>query len=99
MKDIELRRQILLTFQVALLGMIPPHLRGVTVRWDSSSIAGIFFYDGIVTDAENENVSDVEAEVIASFPDFTINLEARRYEQPKDLSDEQLEAWVYRRME
>lgn len=99
MEDFELRRQILLAFQVALLGMISPHLRGVTVGWDSSSIAGIFFYDGFVSDADEEVVSDVEAEIIASFPNFTINLKAKRHDQSKSLSDEGFKAWVYCRME
>jgi len=98
-KKTQLREQILLTFQVAILGMVTPNLRGITVGFDSEKIRSVFIYDGPVTDIEEEVLSDIEAEIIASFPNHTIELEVKRNDHPASISEEYLDAWVYRRLE
>ena len=98
-EKIELRRSILLTFQVALLGMVMPNLRGITVGWDTDTIRAHFYYDGVIGDSEKESTSDVEAEVIASFPNYTVFTELLRLDFPQALNTEILIAWVYLRQE
>lgn len=95
----ELRQRVLLAFQVALLGMVTPSLRGVTVRWDERRILGRCFFDGPIGVAEREVCSDIEGEVIASFPEHEVQVIAERLDSPRDLTAESLGAWVYRRRE
>jgi len=97
--ETKLRRDVLLTFQVALLGMVTPSLRGVTVRWDCESISAHCYYDGEVTEAETEVASDIEAEIVASFPDHEVEVLAKRLDYPDDLTSRTLTAWVYARSE
>jgi len=97
--DNELRWRVLLTFQVALLGMVPPSLRGVTVGWNDRRIVGRCFYDGPIGDREREECSDIEAEVMASFPEYDVEVVAERLDASQDLNPELLNAWVYRRKE
>jgi hypothetical protein len=97
--EIALRRDVLLTFQVALLGMVDNHLRGVTVSWDEDRIEGVLLYDGALSDVEEETASDVEAEIMASFPEHEVSVAARRYDAPADLNASGLIAWAYRRRE
>lgn len=98
-QDREFRRRVLLTFQVALLGMVTPALRGVTVRWGERRILAHCLFDGPTGEEEREACSDIEAEVMASFPDHEVDVFARRIDAPKDLTPELLDAWVYRRKE
>jgi len=97
--EVDLRRQVLLSFQVALLGMVTSALRGVAISWDESQIDGVFLYEGDVTETELEIVSDVEAEVISHFVNHRINLQPKSYPPPRKLSDEKWDVWVYQRME
>lgn len=98
-QDRELRRRVLLTFQVALLGMVTPSLRGVTVHWDQRRILAHCLFDGPTGEEEREACSDIEAEVMASFPDHEVSVLPRRVNAPGDLTSELLDAWVYRRKE
>lgn len=97
--EIDLRRDVLLTFQVGLLGMVDDHLRGVTVSWDDGRIDGVLLYDGALGDIEVETASDVEAEIMASFPEHEVSVAARRYDAPGDLNAAGLKAWVFCRRE
>ncbi|MCP4582426.1 MAG: hypothetical protein GY839_12515 [candidate division Zixibacteria bacterium] len=97
--EIEFRCDVLLTFQVALLGMVVPSLRGVTVGWDEDSITGICFYDCDITDEEVEVASQIETEIYASFPDHEVSVTAVKYPMPNNLEIKVLEAWAYCRNE
>jgi hypothetical protein len=93
-----LRRDVLLTFQVALLGMVEPHLRGVTVSWTSSRIDARLVFDHATGD-DHATASDMEGEIMASFPNHRVEVKAIRRDAPADLNSEGLSAWVYRRRE
>lgn len=95
--DIELRRRALLCFQVSLLGMVRPNLRAATVSWSEKAIEGILYIDGEVDDEAIEDASDIEAEVMASFPQHEVSVIARKCEAPKEL--EMTGAWVFMRSE
>lgn len=97
--ELELRRGVLLTFQVALLGMVTPSLRGVTVGWDKRRIVGRCLFDGRVGESEVEAASEVEAEVMASFPDHEVSVTAEQLDEPAPLNSRSLTAWVYCRKE
>jgi len=97
--EVDLRRDVLLTFQIALLGVVDKHLRGVTVSWDEGRIEGVLLYDGRVGDLEEETASDIEAEIMASFPGHEVSVSALRCDAPAKLNVLGLNAWVYRRRE
>jgi hypothetical protein len=79
--------------------MVTPSLRGVTVHWDERQILAHCLFDGPTGDEEREACSDIEAEVMASFPNYKVDVLARRFDAPDDLTAELLDAWVYRRKE
>jgi len=97
--DNEFRRRVLVGFQVALLGMVTPSLRGITVGWDERRIVGRCFFDGPIGESERETCSDIEAEIMASFAEHDVEVVAERLDAPQDLTTELLDAWVYRRKE
>lgn len=95
----ELRRRVLLTFQVALLGMVTPTLRGITASWGDHRILGRCFFDGPLGEEEREMCSDIEAELMASLPEYEVEVSAERRDTPEELGPVSLGAWVYRRKE
>ena len=97
--DVELRHEVLLAFQAALLGEVTSDLRGVSVAWTDSHISGVFVYDGEISEREKEIVSGVEGEVISHFVDHTIDLVAKGSIAPVALDQFSLGVWVYRRSE
>src|SRR5262249_15827690 len=77
--EIEGRIHVLLSVQRALLGEVPPALRGVTVGWDASSINIVCYFDGEISEEDQASMSCVETEVIAdSFPEYDVRLECVR---------------------
>jgi hypothetical protein len=93
----EIRRRVLLCFQVALLGMVGPNLRAVTVNWSDCSIEGILYFDGDLDEQAIEDASDIEAEVMASFPEHEVSVIAQRCDSPAKPA--MTGAWVFMRRE
>jgi hypothetical protein len=94
----QLRAQVLLSVQRALLGEVSSALRGVTVGWQDQVIELRAYFDGPISEDDRESISCVGSEVIADFPDpWTINEEAVRRDAPEPM--ECLETWAYRRRE
>ena len=98
-EETEFRRDVLIAFQTALLGMVTPNLRGVSVNWDNWRIAGLFVYEGQISELEKEIVSDIEGEVISHFSRHTIDLMVRECDAKVDLEQFSLGVWVYQRSE
>ncbi len=93
----ELRQRVLLCFQVALLGMIGPNLRAVTVSWDDRAINGVLYFEGELSEQAVEDASDIEAEVMASFPEHEVSVVAQRCDSPT--KPKMTEAWAFMRRE
>lgn len=98
-REIELRREVLLAFQAALLGEVTPDLRGVSVAWTNRHISGVFVYAGEISEREKDVVSEVEGQVISHFANHTIDLIAKENTAPVALDQFSLGVWVYRRSE
>lgn len=64
-----------LEIQRALLERVTPNLRMVTAEGDEKEIHLIFYYDGEISEEENEMAEDASTEIIAGFPDQILNLE------------------------
>jgi hypothetical protein len=97
--DTEFRLGVLRMVQVALLGMVTPELRGVTVAFDAKRIHALFIYDGAITDEMEDIVSTVETEVMASYIDHLVEFEAVASSRSIRLSDYTLGYFVYARKE
>jgi hypothetical protein len=97
--ELALRLNVLTVLQVALLDMVTPSLRGVTVTWNEQAIDVGMLFDGAVGELDEERASDVEAELMASFPDHRVRVAAERYDAPAPLNARTTKAWVYRRFE
>jgi hypothetical protein len=97
MKQIELRRKVLLSLQTALLGEVPPNLRGVTCDWDTSALVIHCIFDGEILEEDRESMECVATEVMANFPeDYQVRLECIRRDAPQLLQTEMPKKWVYR---
>ena len=58
MNSIDLRTQVLLSLQCALLGEITPNIRGITCRWDTSKITIVcYLQDDISEDIEESIIN------------------------------------------
>jgi len=99
MNENELRIEVLLTLQVALLGEVPEALRGITCDWNESQIVIHCYFDGEIAEEDRESMEDVVAEVIASFLEHEVILDCIRKDMPEPLNPLTLKAWVYRRRE
>lgn len=67
MTEDELAKEVLLTMQRALLGEVSAHLRMVSVRWSDTEIHFDSYFDGEITEDDEETMSVVETEVLAGF--------------------------------
>lgn len=90
--------QLRFSVQRALLGAVTPNLRGVTVGWGDGTIRLRFYYDGAISEEDEEQARCVGTEVIADFwSPWTIEEEIVRHDAPQPM--ERLAAWVYLRKE
>jgi hypothetical protein len=76
MSNIELRTRVLLTLQVALLGMVTSNMRSVFVSWTETDVHIRLVFDGIVSINEIELASEIETEVISHLPKHGITCDA-----------------------
>lgn len=72
MKTTELRVRVLLTMQVALLGMVTANMRSVLVSWTETSVNVRIVFEGAVSPADSELVSEIESEVMSHLPDHAV---------------------------
>jgi hypothetical protein len=94
-----LRPRILLSVQRALLGEISTFLRGITCEWDETKITINCYFDGDPSEADQESMDTVAAEVTADFPNHAVEIEYFRVDAPKPLPTAPHSTWVYRRKE
>lgn len=99
MQDEELRVSVLLTMQVALLGAVGPDVRKVLCRWDVSKIRIRAVFDGPIREADADVMSEVETEIMASFPSHDISLVCERLDFPQPILMHDGERAVFARIE
>jgi hypothetical protein len=83
MSAVELRVRVLLTLQVALLGMVTANLRSVLVSWTETEIRIRLLFEGVVTPSDIELASEIESEVISQIPSHSVTSSA----EPCSISD------------
>jgi hypothetical protein len=98
-KHIELRRDVLISIQRALWGMIHPSIRAIAVGFDGvEKLKVVYYLDREPNDDDYENISDVVGEVCSDIP-FKKVEEICIYTLDSFLNLENLESWVYMRQE
>ena len=101
-QELNLRYEVLLFLQRALLGEISPTLRGVTVGWslEKRKILVHAFFDGEISEADRASMDEVESGLYADFPQgFKVNVMCIRKDAPENLNEHTLRVWVYHRRE
>ncbi|MBB3306740.1 MULTISPECIES: hypothetical protein [unclassified Enterobacter] len=61
-----------LSIQRALLGNITKNIRAISALLEGDSITLKFFYDGIISEDDEENASIVQTEIIADLDDSSV---------------------------
>jgi hypothetical protein len=75
--------EVLLAVQNALLGEVSAQLRAVLVRFSETTVDLDFYFDGDVSEDDQERASVVETEVIAALPETdTISHTVTRLDHP-----------------
>jgi len=69
----DLRVEVLLNMQVALLGMVTPNIYAVLVQWNETEISIRVVFQGEISSDDLEAVSVIETEMIAQFPGFSVS--------------------------
>ncbi|MGE6356699.1 hypothetical protein ACQKCJ_22745 [Flavobacterium sp. NPDC079362] len=99
MEYIEIRRNVLLSIQRALLGMIYPEIRAIAVGFEGlRKLTVIYYLDREPNSDDFENISDVTAEILS-------DISFSEVEEKCFFSDEiiakldNLDSWAYVRKE
>jgi hypothetical protein len=92
------RSFVLLSLQRAMLGLVFPALRGVSVEWDHRTIHVTAYTSGPLAKEDEESVSEMETEVMADFPEsILVTSEIVRRDDAEPLPNVENAVWVYRR--
>lgn len=87
-----------LSLQRALLGEVSPNLRAVVFSMTGLVIDARFYFDGPISQEDEETVSCVETEVLADYePGYTVTAHCIRLDFPAPINDDGV--WVYLRQE
>lgn len=97
--EIEFRREVLISIQRALLGMIYPEIRAIAVGYDGiEKLKVIYYLDREPNDDDYENISEVTTEVCADI-DFKQVEEHCLFTKKSTNKLDNLISWVYIRKE
>ncbi len=98
-KEIELRREVLISIQRALWGMIYPEIRAIAVGYEGKKRLKVIYYlDREPNEEDYENISEVTAEICADI-DFQEVEELCIFTKEPINKLDNLVSWVYMRRE
>ncbi len=95
----QLRAQLLLSIQRALLGHVTPNIRAITARMDATTITLRWIVDGEGSDALQDDLGAVGTAVIADFSTHQIAEEFIRCDAPHAMDEWYLDHLAYVRKE
>lgn len=91
------RVRAILSMTRALLGEVSPNLRKATIKWDNKKIHLYFYYDGEISEDDNESAEFVLTEVIADFPKYEFGIDILRCDYPQKPPEDEGEIIYFRR--
>lgn len=98
-EGIELRREVLISIQRALWGMIYPEIRAIAVGYEGTKKLKVIYYmDREPNEDDYENISEVTTEICADI-DFQEVEELCIYTDEPFSKLDNLVSWVYMRKE
>lgn len=92
------RVAMIFSLLTGLLGEVSPELRSASIKWDDPCVYVYFFYDGPISEENEESAQCVATEVIACFPKHQLEVNIQRLDYPHPLPQDVGEL-VYRRRE
>lgn len=99
MTELDIRLNLLLGSQTALLGAVTRNLRAVTCDFDEKMITMRFIFDGEPTEWQRELCEVATTEVVAGFRVHHITTEILSHPFPEDVRPLYLKELVYLRWE
>ena len=97
--SVDERIRLLLSAQVALLGMITSNVRGVACRLDQNTIFVTTVFDGSANEEDVERCEVVASEIVANFLNQNIETIILSYKMPLLMKELDVGEWVYMRYE
>lgn len=98
-KEIELRREVLISIQRALWGMIYPEIRAIAVGYEGEKKLKVIYYlDREPNEDDYESISEVTTEVCADINFQEVEEHCIFTKEPTNKLDN-LVSWVYMRKE
>ena len=91
------RVRAILTMSRALWGEVSPALRAAMISWSEEEIHLYFYYDGEISEEDNESAECVATEVSATYPDMKLEVDILRWDYPKSVPQESGELVYLRR--
>ena len=100
MTSTDMRTNVLLSVQRALVGHIGTAVRAIMCRWTIDEIHVRVVFDGEISDDDAEAISEAETEVIADFSSETaVCFTLERRDRPVLIKHDADEELVFRRLE
>ncbi|OUM02636.1 hypothetical protein A8M77_10245 [Variovorax sp. JS1663] len=90
---------MLLTLQVALLGMVTANMRSVVVSWTDKIVRIRVVFDDRVLAEDAELASEIESEVISHLPHHSVRCQAEACLTSQEMRISPGEVLVFRRAE
>lgn len=72
----------------ALWGEVSPVLRAARIKWDNQTVHLFFYYDGEISEQDNESAECVATEFIACYPEYELEVNILRWDYPKQIPNE-----------
>lgn len=89
--------ELLLSARMALIGEVPPNLRGVAIESNRDNIIIYFYNNGTMTDEEKNDYRCIGTEIIADFNSGMIDERIIQLDYPIQIPSHRY--WAYRRKE
>lgn len=87
----------ILSMNRALIVEASPTLRAALISWNDEEIHLFFYYDGEISEEDNESAECAATEVIAGYPEYALEIDILRWDAPKPIP--QTGELVYHRRE
>ncbi len=97
-KDYPLDRvKAIVAMNRALCGEVSPPLRAARVKWDDEIFYLYFYYDGEISEEDNESAECAATEFIACYPEYRPIINIIRLDYPHPIPQEEGETVYLRR--
>ena len=75
----------ILSMNRALWVEVSPLLRAALISWNDEEIHLFFYYDGEISEKDNESAECAATEVIAGYPEYALEIDILRWDTPKPI--------------